>query len=186
MKKHKSFYVGFTIVELLIVIVIIAILAAITVIAYNGITTRAENTKTINSVSEYVKVLNAYVAENGDYPITGTACLGSEGTECGNTSNNGSICFSSARVSYRQDFATELSTIATSIPAPSTQTMRCTNSNGDVGMYGGAFHYYNSGYGHRIQYFLKGNQTCSAAGATLQGRDQKDDVTRCYIQLPVL
>ena len=31
---------GFTIVELLIVVVVIAILAAITIIAYNGITTR--------------------------------------------------------------------------------------------------------------------------------------------------
>jgi prepilin-type N-terminal cleavage/methylation domain-containing protein len=34
---------GFTIVELLIVIVVIAILAAITVVAYNGIQDRARN-----------------------------------------------------------------------------------------------------------------------------------------------
>ena len=35
---------GFTIVELLIVIVIIGILAAITIVAYNGITARAQTT----------------------------------------------------------------------------------------------------------------------------------------------
>jgi prepilin-type N-terminal cleavage/methylation domain-containing protein len=32
---------GFTIVELLIVVIVIAILAAITIVAYNGITNRA-------------------------------------------------------------------------------------------------------------------------------------------------
>ena len=38
MRQTKS---GFTIVELLIVIVVIAILAAITIVAYNGIQNRA-------------------------------------------------------------------------------------------------------------------------------------------------
>ena len=41
MKKDR----GFTIVELLIVIVVIAILAAITIVAYSGITARANTTK---------------------------------------------------------------------------------------------------------------------------------------------
>ena len=41
-KQTKSS--GFTIVELLIVIVVIAILAAITIVAYNGIQDRANTT----------------------------------------------------------------------------------------------------------------------------------------------
>ena len=39
---------GFTIVELLIVIVVIAILAAISIVAYNGIQSRANNTKIVS------------------------------------------------------------------------------------------------------------------------------------------
>lgn len=42
MRSHTKTQTGFTIVELLIVVVVIAILAAITVVAYNGIRQRAE------------------------------------------------------------------------------------------------------------------------------------------------
>jgi prepilin-type N-terminal cleavage/methylation domain-containing protein len=66
---------GFTIVELLIVIVVIAILAAITIVAYNGIQNRANNTQVVSLVRGYVTAIAAYNAENGAYP-TGTSCLG--------------------------------------------------------------------------------------------------------------
>lgn len=42
---HKRNTRGFTIVDLLIVIVVIAILAAITIVAFNGIQQRARNTQ---------------------------------------------------------------------------------------------------------------------------------------------
>ena len=59
---------GFTIVELLIVIVVIAILAAITIVAYNGIQQRAKNTAIISAAKSTIGVINAYVAANGSYP----------------------------------------------------------------------------------------------------------------------
>ena len=59
---------GFTIVELLVVIVVIAILAAVTVVAYNGVQARAVNAKVISSVNGSVKLLNMYHVENGSWP----------------------------------------------------------------------------------------------------------------------
>lgn len=66
MKSQK----GFTIVELLIVIVIIGILAAIVIVAYNGVTNRAKASKTQSTVANILKKAEAYNAENGTYPTT--------------------------------------------------------------------------------------------------------------------
>lgn len=60
---------GFTIVELLIVIVIIAILAAITVVAYNGITQRAQQSAAQSLANQALKAISVYAATNdGTYP----------------------------------------------------------------------------------------------------------------------
>ena len=59
---------GFTIVELLIVIVVIAILAAISVVAYTGIQERATNATTIDAASSTFRAIQAYIAANGTYP----------------------------------------------------------------------------------------------------------------------
>jgi prepilin-type N-terminal cleavage/methylation domain-containing protein len=64
---------GFTIVELLIVIVVIGILAAITIVAYSGITARANSTKAQTNASNAQKVAEAYNADTGGYPITAAA-----------------------------------------------------------------------------------------------------------------
>ena len=65
---------GFTIVELLIVIVIIAILAAITIVAYNGIQSRANTSAAKSNAESVQKVVEAFAADdsvgggNGKYP----------------------------------------------------------------------------------------------------------------------
>lgn len=61
---------GFTIVELLIVIVVIGILAAITIVAYNGVQQRAQNTQRVTAAKSWEKVMSLYVAQNGVYPFT--------------------------------------------------------------------------------------------------------------------
>ena len=60
---------GFTIVELLIVIVVIGILAAITIVAFNGVQNRAKTAAVQSSVSQAMKKILAYAAQNSDqYP----------------------------------------------------------------------------------------------------------------------
>ncbi len=61
---------GFTIVELLIVIVVIAILAAITIVAYNGVQQQANVSKSLSDLSNINKLIQLYHAENGVYPIS--------------------------------------------------------------------------------------------------------------------
>ena len=59
---------GFTIVELLIVIVVIGILAAITIVAFNGIQSRARDTERATDMSNIKKKLELFHAQNGYYP----------------------------------------------------------------------------------------------------------------------
>lgn len=60
---------GFTIVELLIVIVVIGILAAITIVAYNGVQNRANNTKIDTLAKEIADKAEVYAADkDGVYP----------------------------------------------------------------------------------------------------------------------
>ncbi|MNQ11705.1 Type II secretion system protein G precursor [compost metagenome] len=59
---------GFTIVELLIVIVIIGILAAITIVAYNGIQTRAKSSAVQSLVDTLESKAKAYQSITGQYP----------------------------------------------------------------------------------------------------------------------
>ena len=71
---------GFTIVELLIVIVVIAILATVTVVAFNGVQQRARNTNRIATAKNFVSMINQYVVMNGRMPgnaaFAGEPCLG--------------------------------------------------------------------------------------------------------------
>lgn len=67
---------GFTIVELLIVIVVIGILAAIVIVAYNGITNNARNNAWRSDAQNLAKIAEIVNTERGSYPTgTDTASL---------------------------------------------------------------------------------------------------------------
>lgn len=66
---------GFTIVELLIVVVVIAILAAITIVAYNGITANAKESALKADLNTTAKKVGIAQAETGSYPSSKPAGL---------------------------------------------------------------------------------------------------------------
>lgn len=65
---------GFTIVELLIVIVVIGILAAITIVAYNGVQQRARDAQRKSDLATIAKSLELYNIDKGNYLYTGSGC----------------------------------------------------------------------------------------------------------------
>lgn len=78
MKAKDKTQFGFTIVELLIVIVVIGILAAITIVAYNGIQERARSTTVTSALSQAAKKLAVYQV---DYPNAYPAALSDIGIQ---------------------------------------------------------------------------------------------------------
>lgn len=80
---------GFTIVELLIVIVVIGILAAMTIVAFNGVQAKSRDAQRASDLNNIAKALETQFAINNEYPstVTGsvgvpTACLSAPGWGC--------------------------------------------------------------------------------------------------------
>lgn len=170
--KHKQ-QNGFTIVELLIVIVVIAILAAITIVAYNGIQNRAVNQQTVTSVRAYYSAMIAYAVDNGAYP-TGNSCLGPAEFYASNP------CFiGSGTYNYNAAQNTALATYITTTPTLPNVKLVGSNFTGS-----GIFYYPTGSY---IGFPIKGTNTCpSISGATEQGKIIAGSDVYCRINFPPL
>lgn len=147
MKHLKTTQRGFTIVELLIVVVVIAILAAITIVAYNGIQVRANNSAAESSVNTMVKKLTAYNSLSGTWPTaTGTVmsslngysesslsgsniAIGTPTAANGRTTLRVQICDAGAGIRiYEWDYAAATPAITATPTSLGTTTGTCTNA----------------------------------------------------------
>lgn len=97
MTRRSPYSLGFTIVELLIVVVIIGILAAITIVSFNGVQVRARDAARIQKIKDISKAIELYKVDNGSYPQIkdGASTEGS----CGSPTENWGHCDRSKELS---------------------------------------------------------------------------------------
>lgn len=150
--------VGFTIVELLVVIVVIAILAAITIVAYNGIQQRSRDAIRVSDLKGVQKALELFNVDQGRYPATPGGptwddhwgylqeCI-KAGTNCGFTTSN-----------YKA--------VASSVPND-PQDNPSTSSDSDPTYYFG----YGSGSAGSDRYILRGRLESSSDAALTNDAD---------------
>lgn len=85
MASRLGYQRGFTIVELLIVIVVIGVLAAITIVAYNGMRMRANASLVQSELINTAKIMETDKAVNARYAATPTAANEGKGVPIGKT-----------------------------------------------------------------------------------------------------
>lgn len=121
LKRKQS---GFTIVELLIVIVVIGILAALVITTFTGIQRRARDTERQTDIKAIHSQLEAYYAQNGSYPalaeVNTTTLAGLDGDAL-TAPNSSTAIDSSAATTAKYRYA----------PSPGT----CTTAAGDCTTY---------------------------------------------------
>lgn len=100
MQKLKLNRKGFTIVELLIVIVIIGILATIGFVAFSGAQNKANKSKAESTVSQVKSKLGEYYAVNNTYPADKAAVSTYLGSDDGGNNDTLATTFGDAGYTY--------------------------------------------------------------------------------------
>lgn len=179
---------GFTIVELLIVIVVIAILAAITIVAYQGIQDRANQSKTVTALSEYAKALSSYAVVNNAYPV-GRGCLGWQGTgttlKCINASGiNGAACFSLGQGNSTLAFNDAITPyIGSNMPTLSDRGYDCGGTQ-----YTGGYYYRADDVSPAYIYLFISSSTADCptiSGLSKFSNIVQEGARRCLYQVPI-
>ena len=124
--RRKSRTAGFTIVELLIVIVVIGILAAITIVAYNGVQNRANDVVIQSDLRGLAQEVLIYEANNGAYPPAGQ--------RSGYSQNFPGITFQVSRGAYSL-IVDNLSYCEGTISGTPTYAFRAKSKSGNVFSY---------------------------------------------------
>ncbi len=147
---------GFTIVELLVVIVVIGILAAITMVSYSGVTTKAKLTAAQSNAVSVRSVIETFYADNGT------------------SAGNGSWPANAAAVNTYSGLSTALVKLPAGVTL-SAGTVALTAANGDKNITymplatpanGGCIAYYNyAASAPFLSYYFIGTATAATESA---------------------
>ncbi len=123
--SERSESKGFTIVELLVVIVVIGILAAITIVSYTGISNKATLASIQSDLDNASRQLRLFQVDNMAYPTTiSTDCSASPTTTTAPTN----LCI---KVSPGNSFGSSYT--ANNTTSPQTYSLNLTNTNSTIG-----------------------------------------------------
>lgn len=156
---------GFTIVELLIVIVVIGILAAITIVAFSGVQQRGRDARRLSDVVAIKKALELYKVDTGTFPnvaYTGSGNL--DGWEASSKEAAGEFLTSLKPYGFSGGVMVDPINDATDA------TMTLARSNKHYGYLYYKYYKYPAGYSgcdvNRGAYYVLGLITTETAGTT--------------------
>lgn len=192
---------GFTLVELLVVIVVIAILVAISVVAYAGIQDRAKNAQIEVALNAYVNALEMYAHTYGKFPtpadVPGSSaggwwaiCLGQESDYPESPWFEAGVCSVANRVlnlSHQGNVMTshELQTELGEFISVSPSVSALSDNRLSIYPIRGMIYtpWYNDGKMMQLDYALWGkNRTCAKGWAN---SGYFSDATRCTLMLTI-
>lgn len=174
-KKH-----GFTVVELLVVIVVIGILAAITIASYLWLNRDAQAAHTVVNANQYIKSLDTYKSKFGQYPVTATfACVGSYPAITGSPAN---ACYSvnggnSSSPTSTAAFNSEMQKVGLQ-PTVFTNSVSYTSGSYTYVMRG--LRYSSNGRQYQLWWYFQGTRECGVPGAS-RTANTIQDYTYCTI-----
>lgn len=193
---------GFTIVELLVVIVVIGILASVATVAYKGIQARAENIRTSAAASQYIELFELYQIKYGHYPGTVIVdgliqdqfhgCIGeasdfpAEGVLADDQCYYGFMGVNNiSKGTTSSEVTADIRKMTAELPTASYPTITYkygnpANPTVKWALRGFAYMVTHSGQQYRISWALKGKQECIPIGNDYgTSYDAENDVTLC-------
>lgn len=177
---------GFTIVELLIVVVIIGILASITAVAYNGVQARAQNSRILSAVTSWEKTLKLYKVQKGSLPSSDYNCLATASTDfpagsvlAAGECMHGYPSSPTFSATYSSALTTDLKTILASVLTLPTGTLPAISGTvNSTPIYAQGLRYSNL----TIQYYVVGKGADCGKGVA-QAPQATDQLTFCTLDV---
>ena len=178
--RSKKYSLGFTLLELMIVVTIIGLLSAVVLVALNTSRESGRNAARISQIKEYLKAFELYRSDTGKYPSWGTSASASARCLTDHSDNNCWLVTNGTgnRIEYGLLF-TQISPYLSRIPEGESELFRRGGRNYE----GISYQFFNYGDTYQIEYFMEGeSEDCVLPGAIAASNPNED--TLCTYRFP--